>query len=67
MTVGEALEAVRIKQKWSKATMARSLGMAPENYSSIINNNRPVGIKVARRAYALGVPADVLLAPKEDL
>lgn len=46
---------------WTSTEMARHLGMQRSHYGEVLNGIRQLPLKATKRAYALGVPASVLL------
>lgn len=59
----DALEFRRDQYGLSRHDFAVLINMLPSHYSEVINGLRDLPIKSVKRAYAIGVPADVLLAP----
>lgn len=62
-SVPVALEARRGLYGWTQAKMAAALGLRSSHYSEIIHGARGLPLNATRLAYAIGVPAAVLLAP----
>lgn len=46
---------------WTSAEMARHLGMQRSHYGEVLNGIRSLPLRATKKAYALGVPASVLL------
>lgn len=63
VTVGAALEFRRDAYGLGVAEFAFILGIPRSHYNEIINGRRDISKHATRRAYAIGVPADVLLQP----
>jgi transcriptional regulator with XRE-family HTH domain len=65
----DAVEFRRCQYGWSQNRMAQELGLTRGHYSEFISGKRGLPLQARCRAYALGVPADVLLqvelTPKE--
>jgi len=57
----DALEAKRIELGLKQCEFAKVLGIMPKHYIDIKAGRRKLCYRAARRAYALGVDADVLL------
>ncbi len=62
-SVVDALEFSRDQYGLSRHEFAAVIGVSPGHYSEIINGKRRLSINAAKRAFAIGVPADVLLQP----
>jgi transcriptional regulator with XRE-family HTH domain len=62
----EALEFRRGQYGLSQRQFARVLGVTPANYSRFVNHGRGLSLQVLRRAYAIGVPASILLGRKAN-
>ena len=60
-TIPSALEFRREAYEWTATKMADKLGLEKSHYSEIIHGKRKLPFKAARKAYKLGVPAEVLL------
>lgn len=63
VSLADALEFRRDQYGLTAAQFAGVIGMSPTHYSEVISGKRDIPIKAAKRAFAIGVPADVLLAP----
>ena len=61
-TQGEALEEKRAELGLKKCELAAIIGVSKHYYSDLIAGRRMLHLAAARRAYALGVDAGVLLA-----
>lgn len=61
VSVVDAMEFRRDQYGLTMAEFAAVLGMLPSHYSEFASGKRPLTMKAVRRAYAIGVPADVLL------
>lgn len=59
----DALEFRRDQYALSCKDWAFLIGMSQSHYSEVIHGLRDLPIKATKRAYALGVPAEALLAP----
>lgn len=66
-TLGGALEAKHIELGLRQHEFARLLGMSRPHYSEIKHGHRMLQMAAARRAFALGVDAGVLLAGNAEL
>lgn len=64
VTVADALEFRRDAYGLTQAEFAALLLLGQSHYSEVIHGKRDLPIKATRRAYAIGVPASVLLAPR---
>jgi hypothetical protein len=62
-TVPQALEICRIGLGLSVKEMSAALDLHRSTYSEVINHKKSLSIRASKRAYALGVPAHVLLQP----
>lgn len=62
VTIADALAFRRDQYGLTQGEFAKVLGMQVSHYSEVENGLRPLPIKAARRAYRVGVPAEVLLA-----
>lgn len=58
----DALEFRREQYGWSAKKMAAMLDMSNTHYSEFIHGKRALPINAIRKAYAIGIPASVLLA-----
>ena len=61
VTLISALEFRREAYGLTATEFARVLGMGKSHYSEVVNGKRPLPIKALRRAYRVGVPAEILL------
>ena len=61
VSVADALEFRREAYDLTRVQFCELLGMRPSHYSEVVNGRTPLRIKATRRAFALGVPAEVLL------
>ena len=61
--IGNALEFRRDQYALSATEFSTILGISKSHYSEVIHGVRALPIKATKRAYAIGVPAEVLLAP----
>ncbi len=66
VSVADALEFRRDQYVLTQSAFAKILGLQKSHYSEIIHGKRSLPIKAARRAFAVGVPADVLLQTEMD-
>jgi len=62
--LGQALEDYRVKHKMGRSGLAKTLGVANSRISEFIHGKRKPNLKIVKRMYALGFPADLLL--KDD-
>lgn len=65
VTIPDALEFRRDQYGLTKSEFAALLGLALSHYGEILSGKRGIGKTAMRRAYAIGVPADVLLQPEK--
>lgn len=63
VTISSALEFRREQYGLSEREFAYVLGLQPSHYNEIVNGRRDITKKAMRRAFAIGVPAEVLLQP----
>lgn len=61
ITVAEALEFRREQYELTQTEFAGVLGLTKSHYSEVVNGKRPLPIKATKRAFAVGVSANVLL------
>jgi hypothetical protein len=64
MSLREGLEACRTRYGLQKQQFAAVLGMPASHYTGLIKpegTHRPLTLRQASRAFAIGVPAEVLL------
>lgn len=62
----DALEFRRDQYDLPKCVFAELLGLTPSNYTEILNGKRKqLPVKAMKRAYSMGVPANVLLGEYE--
>lgn len=61
-TLAESLEFRRDQYGLSRGEFAALLGLQRSHYSEIVNGKRGMPLGAIKRAYAIGVPADVLLS-----
>jgi len=59
--IGAALEYRRDAYGLSATEFAGILGMLKSHYSEVVNGRRQLPFNATRRAFAIGVPADILL------
>jgi transcriptional regulator with XRE-family HTH domain len=60
-SVKVAVEFRREQYGWTQAKMALKLGMQKSHYSEFIKGKRKLPFSAIKKAYKLGVPAQVLL------
>lgn len=65
VTISEALEFRRGAYGLSAAEFAFVLGIERSHYNEVINGRRSLPKAAMRHAYAIGVPAALLLQPEE--
>ncbi len=63
VSVSTALEFRRQQYGLSCDEFAFILGVRPSHYNEVINGKREIPKAMMRRAFAIGVPADILLQP----
>ena len=64
VSVPESLEFRRDQYGLTRSEFAALLGLGLSHYGEILSGKRGIGKTAMRRAYAIGVPADVLLQPE---
>ena len=62
----DAIEFRRESYGWSKGKMAAMLDMTKGHYSEFIHGTRGLPVNSIRKAYAIGIPAQVLLQDDID-
>lgn len=60
-SVSEAIEFRQRELGWTQTRMAEALSLTTGHYSEIMHGKRGVPYRCACLAYALGVPAEILL------
>lgn len=63
VAIGAALEFRREQYNLTQDEFAFILGVRPSHYSEVVRGRREITKKTMRRAFAIGVPAAVLLQP----
>ena len=63
VSISDALEFRRDQYGLTRSQFAALLGLGLNHYGEIISGKRGIGKTAMRRAYAIGVPAEVLLQP----
>ena len=63
VSVADALEFRRDQYGLTQAEFAAILGLGKGHYSEVVRGKRRLPLNATRRAFAIGVPADVLLQP----
>lgn len=63
----DALEFRRDQYGLKASEFAAILGLTPPKYSEIVNGARNMPLNARIRAYAIGVPAEVLLQPGSEM
>ena len=63
VSINDALEFRRDQYGLKQYQFARLLGLSPSHYSDMLAGRRHITKEAIRRAFALGVPIDVLLQP----
>jgi DNA-binding transcriptional regulator YiaG len=63
VAIGAALEFRREQYNLTQDEFAFILGVRPSHYSEVVRGRREITKKMMRRAFAIGVPAAVLLQP----
>lgn len=66
VSISEALEFRREQYGLNAAEFAFVLGLERSHYNEIVNGRREIPKKAMRRAFAIGVPATVLLQGEEE-
>jgi len=67
VSVASALEFRREQYGLTEREFAFILGILPSHYNEVIHERRQLTKKLMRRAFAIGVPAAVLLQPDPTL
>lgn len=67
LSIADALEFRRDQYGLKAAEFAAILGLTPPKYSEVINGKRNMPLNARIRAFAIGVPADVLLQPGSEM
>ena len=63
VSVADALEFRRDQYGLTKTEFAAILGIGKGHYSEVLSGKRRLPLEATKRAFAIGVPADVLLQP----
>ena len=63
VSLADALEFRRDQYCLSAAEFSMVLGISRSHYSEVVHGVRDLPIKSVKRAFAIGVPAEVLLSP----
>ena len=63
VSIPDALEFRRDQYGLTKSEFAGLLGLQLSHYGEVLKNKRGLGMTATRRAYAIGVPPEVLLQP----
>lgn len=64
VSVADALEFRREQYGLTRTEFATILSMQRSHYNEVLNGKRALPLNAIRRAFALGVPAKVLLQPE---
>ena len=67
VSLPDALEFRRDQYGLKAAEFAAILGLTPPKYSEVINGKRNLPLNARIRAFAVGVPAEVLLQPGSEM
>lgn len=67
VSITEALEFRREQYGLKAREFAAILGLTPQHYSEFANGRRNLPLNARIRAFAIGVPADVLLQPGSEM
>lgn len=67
VSIADALEFRRDQYGLKASEFAAILGLTPPKYSEIVNGRRNMPLNARIRAFAVGVPADVLLQPGSEM
>lgn len=67
VSLADALEFRRDQYGLKTAEFATILGLTPPKYSEVINGKRNMPLNARIRAFAVGVPAEVLLQPGSEM
>lgn len=61
----DAVELRREQYGWNASKMAAKLGLTRGNYSEFVHGRRGLPLAARINAYALGIPASILLQPQD--
>ena len=67
VSIADALEFRRDQYGLKAREFSAILGMTPSHYSEVVNKGRNLPLNARIRAFAIGVPADVLLQPGSEM
>jgi len=67
VSIPDALEFRREQYGLKAREFAAILGMTPSHYSEVVCRGRNLPLNARIRAFAIGVPADVLLQPGSEM
>lgn len=60
-SIPSALQFRAEQMGWTSSQMAKRLGMQRSHFGEVLNGHRRLPLGATRKAYAIGVPASVLL------
>jgi transcriptional regulator with XRE-family HTH domain len=66
ISVGDALEIRRKECGLNRRNFSLLLGMRESHYSEVVNGKKRLSLNATKRAYAIGVPAAILLQQSEQ-
>ena len=66
VAVGDALEFRRKEYGLSRRNFSLLLGLQESHYSEVVNGKKRLSLNATKRAYAIGVPAEILLQQTEQ-
>ena len=65
VSIPDSLEFRRGQYELSKSEFAGILGLSAAHYSEVLSEKRKLPLMASKRAFAIGVPAEVLLQPED--
>lgn len=66
VSVGDALEIRRKEHGLNRRNFSLLLGLQESHYSEVVNGKKRLSLNATKRAYAIGVPAAILLQQTEQ-
>jgi transcriptional regulator with XRE-family HTH domain len=67
VSIGDALEFRRLQYELNAKDFSAILGITASKYSDVIHGRANLPLNARIRAFAIGVPADVLLQPGSEM
>lgn len=65
-SIVDALEFRRDQYGYNKREMSEALCMQPSHYSEVISGKRTLSLATTKKAFEIGVPAEVLLQANKN-